>query len=124
MQRQLDDSIMLRARDGAELASIVHRQGTAYPQPYPMAAHIRGQRARRSREAGLERRSPRKAANRKHSLRLVGELLLAQHDPGQIGMHGIDLAHRPAVERLRDHNVDEVQNLHVSMVAKLMRSSL
>lgn len=43
---------------------------------------------------------------------LVVEFLLPHQYPRQVGMQGIDFAHRPVIERLREHDVDEVEDLH------------
>jgi hypothetical protein len=48
---------------------------------------------------------------------LVCQFLLPQHDARQVGMQWVDFTHCPAIEGLRDHDVDEVQNLHATNVA-------
>ena len=53
----------------------------------------------------------------KNAMGLVRQFHLPQHDARQIRVQRVDFAHRPAIESLGDHDVDEVENLHATNVA-------
>ena len=40
------------------------------------------------------------------------QLLLSQHDARHVGVHRVDFTHRPFVERLGDHHMEQVENFH------------
>ena len=49
---------------------------------------------------------------------LVGQFPSPKHDARHIRVERIDLAQCPAVERLRDHDMDEVEDLHGCIEAR------
>ena len=51
----------------------------------------------------------------------LSAMLAAQHDPRHVRMKRVDFAQRPLVEGLRDHDVDEVQDLHATYGGHLLR---
>ena len=54
--------------------------------------------------------------SREDASRLVREFLPADHDPRHVGVKRVDLRQGPLVERLRGHDVDEMEDLHAPMV--------
>ena len=52
------------------------------------------------------------------------QLLLPQHDLRHVGVHRVDLFHRPAVKGLGDHHMEQVEDFHAAMVAPRRRGAL